>query len=163
MLEALQQINLLFIPFFLAGVILLVIEMYTPGFGVAGISGLVCFIASVVVGAKNFLQACVLTVMVLVAVGVIIIAFIILISAGKLPTPLILKNSAKKAEGFVSGKDFSFLIGKAAVAKTALRPAGKAEVDGVVYDVVSEGEFIDCGAQIIICGADSNRITVKRR
>ena len=161
MFEVLQEINLLFIPFFMAGIILLIIEMYTPGFGAAGFSGLACLIASVIVGSKNVAQALLLTAIVLFVVGIMVVVFICLVSAGKLPAPLILKTNAKKEEGYISGKDESALVGKTAITKTALRPAGKALCEGVMYDVVSTGEFIDAEKEVVIVAADSNRISVK--
>ena len=161
MLEVLQEINLLFVPFFLAGMVLLIIEMYTPGFGAAGVSGILCLIASVIVGAKNMAQAFLLSAVVLFVIGILVVVFICLVSMGKLPAPLVLKTNAKREEGYISGKDESGLIGKTAVTKTALRPAGKAEAEGRIYDVVSTGEFIDANKEVIILAADSNRISVK--
>lgn len=161
MFEVLQEINMLFIPFFAAGIVLLIIEMYMPGFGAAGFSGLACLVASVIIGAKNIAQALLLTAVVLFVLGIMVVVFIILVSMGKLPAPLVLKTNAKKEEGYISGRDESSLVGKEAVTKTALRPAGKAECEGVIYDVVSTGEFIDAEKEVIITAADSNRISVK--
>ena len=163
MLELFQGLNLLFLPLFLVGTILLIIEMFTPGFGVAGVSGIICFIAAVIVGAKNLAQALFLTGIALIITGVIAGIFIWLVSAGKLPSPLVLRNSAKKEEGFISGKDNSSLIGKAGVTVTDLRPAGKVKIEEQIYDVVSNGEFIGAETEIEIISADSNRIAVKRR
>ncbi len=163
MLELFQGLNLLFLPLFLVGTILLIVEMFTPGFGAAGIAGIVCFIAAVIVGARNMAQALFLTGIALIIIGVIAGIFIWLVSSGKLPSPLVLKNSAKKEEGFISGKDNSYLIGKTGVTLTALRPAGKAKIEGQDYDVVSNGEFINAETEIEIISADSNRIAVKRR
>ncbi len=161
MLGVIQEINLLFIPFFLAGIILLIIEMYTPGFGAAGFSGLACLAASVIVGAKNLAQAFLLTAVVLFVVGVMVVVFICLVSAGKLPAPLVLKANAKKEEGYISGEDLSSIVGKVALTTTSLRPAGKVQMEDRVYDVISTGEFIDAGKEVVIVAVDSNRITVK--
>lgn len=42
------------------------------------------------------------------------------------------------------------LVGREAVAETALRPSGKIRIDGDVHDARSEGEFVDRGAAVRI-------------
>ena len=163
MLEVMQQINLLFIPFLVAGVILLVIEMITPGFGAAGFSGLLCLVAGIVVGAKNLATALILTIFVLLILAILVVVFLVLISCGKIPAPLILKKSESKTDGFVSGADYSAILGKVAKTQTPLRPSGKAEIENQVYDVVSLGEFIDKGKEVEVVAVNSNRIVVKER
>ena len=44
-----------------------------------------------------------------------------------------------------------------------LRPSGIADVEGERVDVVSDGEFIEAGAQIVVSRVDGNRIVVRRR
>jgi membrane-bound serine protease (ClpP class) len=53
------------------------------------------------------------------------------------------------------------LIGKTGKAVTMLRPAGKAEVDGRLLEVVSEGGFIAEGAPIEIIHASKQRVVVR--
>lgn len=55
------------------------------------------------------------------------------------------------------------LIGAHGVAITVLRPAGKAEVCGNRLDVVTDGEFIDVGADIIVSAVEGARVVVRRR
>jgi membrane-bound serine protease (ClpP class) len=43
-----------------------------------------------------------------------------------------------------------------------LRTAGIAEIEGERVDVVSDGEFIDSGATIVVTRIDGNRIVVRR-
>jgi membrane-bound serine protease (ClpP class) len=47
------------------------------------------------------------------------------------------------------------------VAVTILRPVGKAEFDGEVYEVKSDGEFVGEGAEIEIIEVYGNQILVK--
>jgi membrane-bound serine protease (ClpP class) len=53
------------------------------------------------------------------------------------------------------------LLGKTGKALTLLRPAGRAEIEGVVLDVVTEGEFIDRGKSIRVKQVDGNRVVVE--
>jgi membrane-bound serine protease (ClpP class) len=46
-------------------------------------------------------------------------------------------------------------------AKTTLRPSGKAEFDGHIVDVVSEGEFIEAGAPIRVVTVEGVRVVVE--
>ena len=59
--------------------------------------------------------------------------------------------------------DYSAILGKVAITQTPLRPAGKAEIEDRVYDVVSSGEFIDKGKEVEVVAVNSNRIVVKER
>ena len=52
------------------------------------------------------------------------------------------------------------LVGTKGVTVTALRPAGKGRFEGRVYDIVSDGEFIDAEAEVKIVACDGPKITV---
>jgi len=45
---------------------------------------------------------------------------------------------------------------------TKLYPAGKAKIAGRIYDVVSNGQLVDKGEQVIVIEAQGNRIVVKQ-
>ncbi len=48
-------------------------------------------------------------------------------------------------------------VGTLGKARTILRPAGKADIEGLLVDVVTDGEFIDPGAPIASCGSRAKR------
>jgi membrane-bound serine protease (ClpP class) len=52
--------------------------------------------------------------------------------------------------------------GMTGVARSILRPAGKAEVDGMLVDVVTEGEFLEAGAPVRVLAVEGSRIVVER-
>jgi len=54
------------------------------------------------------------------------------------------------------------LVGQTGEALTVLRPAGKARIDGRLYDVVSDGPYIDRGGAITVTQVSGNRIVVRQ-
>ena len=72
-----------------------------------------------------------------------------------------LKDSTDKASGYTSGSDNSGYLGKIGKTVTELRPAGAAELDGERLDVVSQGGFIEAGADVEVIEVSGNRIVVK--
>ena len=56
--------------------------------------------------------------------------------------------------------DLTFFVGKTGEARTALRPSGIAEFDGVRLNVVSDGEWIANGKKVRVERVEGNRIVV---
>ncbi|MFW6162646.1 MAG: NfeD family protein [Planctomycetota bacterium] len=54
------------------------------------------------------------------------------------------------------------LVGKTGVARTHLRPAGTAVLDGDRVDVVADGERIDAGSRVEVVAVQGNRVVVRR-
>jgi membrane-bound ClpP family serine protease len=52
-------------------------------------------------------------------------------------------------------------VGQKGISLSQLRPAGKAEFGGLRLDVVSGGELIEAGRQIIVDVVEGNRIVVR--
>jgi membrane-bound serine protease (ClpP class) len=50
--------------------------------------------------------------------------------------------------------------GMTGVARSILRPAGKAEIDGMLVDVVTDGEFLDAGAPVRVLAVEGSRVVV---
>lgn len=146
---------------FLAGLILLAIEFVIPGFGLFGIAGIACVLFSLFmtlgggIGALNIMAG-----------GTIAatIAFLILLRylpSSKIWNRLILKEEQKNERGYTSSDDLSPLVGREGVVLTFLRPAGTVEINGQVYDVVSEGRFVEPKARIRVLDVNGNRIVVR--
>ena len=57
--------------------------------------------------------------------------------------------------------DFSHLVGQQGTAATNLMPAGKAEFDGQLVDVIAEGMPIDRGQTVVVTKARGNRVVVR--
>jgi len=65
------------------------------------------------------------------------------------------KCSCRKDSGL------SRLVGSGAIVITPLRPVGKIEQNGKVYDAVAEGDFIDKGATVRIIGSSLHQLKVR--
>lgn len=155
--------NLAIIICVLAGLGLLVVEMFVPGFGVPGVSGIVLLIVSaVLLGFKSGPLAAVGLIVIIVALVAIMLSVALKSAAdGRLSkSKLILHESESSREGFLSSGDMSVFLGREGETRTALRPSGIAEFDGVRLNVVSDGMFIAQGVRVKIVRVDGNRILV---
>jgi membrane-bound serine protease (ClpP class) len=76
---------------------------------------------------------------------------------------LILKTGLSAGEGFASPPEGDKQwLGKSGTAISPLRPSGIVDVGGERVDVVSDGEFIESGARVVVTRVDGNRIVVRR-
>ncbi len=145
---------------FAAGLLLLLVEAFNPGFGIAGGLGLLLMIAGIFLTARTPFEALVMFILLVLLLAVLL--FFVLRSARKgfLFRKLILKSAATKQEGYAAVAEDNSLIGKSGIVLTQLRPAGTGEIDGVRLDIVSEGAFIDAGTRIRVIGVEGRRIVV---
>ena len=158
-----ETINIVSVVLFAVGMVLLLIELFVPGFGIFGGLGLAALVLCIVFQAKSLLEALIL----LVAFSAIVIALALIagrsLKRGRLfRSPLVLKDAANKEEGYVSGGDYSHLVGETGVSLTPLRPAGVAELGGRKHDVVTEGEFIPARSRIRVDRVVGSRIIVRQ-
>jgi len=146
----------------LLGLILLIIEIFTPGFGIAGGTGLVLLILGIILTASTPLEALVMIVILLVILGLVLTVVLHSAARGRLSKTLILKDSLNKESGYIGTEDLEYFIGKEGTALTVLRPAGTAEFEGIRLDVVSEGDYIPKNSKVKIVQVAGRRIVVKK-
>lgn len=146
---------------FAIGLLLLIAEMFTPGFGLAGGSGLVLIIVGIILTARNPFEAMMMVIILLVLLAILLLIVLRSAKKGKLSKKLILWSAAKREDGFSSAADTSSMTGKEGVALTVLRPAGTGQFDGQRLDVVTEGAFIENGTKLRIVRTEGRRIVVE--
>ncbi len=146
---------------FIAAFLFIGIEIMIPGFGAPGIIGSACLIAGIFLTAKDYIQALYIGVGVLVLLGIFVAVLMTLLSKGKFKSPIILKESMDREEGYISSSDLEYMIGKRGVTVNALHPAGRVDVEGVEFDVVSDGKFIEQGTQVEIYKVRNSSLVVK--
>ncbi|MDD3439312.1 MAG: NfeD family protein [Clostridiaceae bacterium] len=147
---------------YVTGMVLLMIEAIMPGFGVAGISGIVLVLASIVMISSNFFQA-ILLLAGTTAIAVILVVALYRMGYGKrFVKSMILNTEQKNEEGYVSTKGYEKYLGMRGTVATPLRSAGTVIIDGNKIDAVSEAEFIDKGIEVEVIKIEGGRIVVKR-
>lgn len=146
------------------GLVMLIIELFTPGFGVAGTVGLIGLAAAIILqfATGNTRVALYLLAIVLLIVILALVWFVRSFQSGKLSRSFLVLNdkiSGNSVPDVSAAKNQ--LIGKTGVAVTALRPAGIAEVDGKRLDVMTAGAFIEEGRPVEIVNAEGMHILVR--
>ena len=69
----------------------------------------------------------------------------------------------EKSSGFSSAAfDFRPYIGQQAMAHTMLRPAGKIELDGDIFDAALESGYADKGEKVVITGFSMGQFMVRK-
>jgi len=162
---------------FLLGIILLVVEIFLiPGFGVTGISGIILMISALILSRQEFVIPRVpwqwdiflrnLRNIGFGFVGSLVLLGVLLRIFPRTPglKRLILESSQETTAGYTvqSLEASAVLAGRRGTAVTALRPAGKADFDGEVLVVETDGEFIEPGSLVEVFEISGNRILVRR-
>jgi len=156
--------NLPIIVCIAAGLILLVIEMFTPGFGVFGLSGIASLTVSVVLvwGRAGALAGVGLLIVNIALITIMLSVALRSASVGRLSrSALILHEAERPEDGYLASSDLSAYIGKIGRTPTGLRPSGIAEFEGRRVDVVSNGPFILPGAEVIVETVEGSKIVVR--
>ncbi len=145
----------------LAGIILLLIEVMIPGFGIFGLVGLLLFLWGIYDWIGGGPMA-VMTVTVLSVLGVILLWWIISAFPNtKLGDRLTLRLQSTKEKGYATHPDPHGWLGKIGYTKTVLRPAGTIVVEGSFLDAVTDGEFYEPGTEVEIISVAGGRIVVR--
>ncbi len=146
----------------LAGFALVVVEMFIPGFGLPGISGIILLVVGVVLKARSWLEGLIIAAVIILLLCVALSIALRSASRGRLSrSSLILSDVSAGDTSEVSDGDLKFFIGKSGRTTCALRPAGIAEFDGVRLNVVSDGEFISENTPVRVTHVEGNRIVVR--
>ncbi|MFW6277041.1 MAG: NfeD family protein [Prolixibacteraceae bacterium] len=164
---------------FVVGVILVAVEIFViPGFGVAGISGVLLIFGSLVLSLINNVDfnfegvelenvgVAIATVVIGIFGGFILALYMgnKLFTAKTGPFSKLALNTVQTiAEGYINvGSEFLLLQGKTGVAKTVLRPGGKVMIDYEIYDAVAESGFIDKDEKVIVTRVGTSQVYVDR-
>lgn len=164
---------------FIVGVILIAVEVFAiPGFGVAGISGIVLVIAGLalsMVGNVGFeLGSFPVSELVSALFLVVIASFVSIIGSLYLSRVLFsttntmfgglaLAATQQKTDGYTSAvSTYSSMIGQEGKAHTVLRPSGKVNIGDEIYDATAESGFIDRGEQVKVTHYANTQLFVRK-
>lgn len=145
----------------LSGIILLIIEVIIPGFGIFGISGLF----GLTVGLYCLMGGGVVS-MLAVAGMYIILALGVLFLWLYLPreskwNPFVLWEKQSNSTGYTGSDDLTALCGQCGTVLTPLRPAGTVQIGRKRFDVSSLGEYIDKGTAVQVIKVEGSKIFVE--
>ena len=143
---------------FIVGFILVGIELVVPGFGFPGISGIVCLVAGILLTAKDVEQG--LTIIVIVVVILAVMLTVVMMVLKRVKSPIVLEEKLQQEHGFLNDSDLEYLVGKEGVTTTDLKPSGKCRVEGVEFDVRSEGICLKKGTKVRISRIHEKNIMV---
>jgi len=162
---------------FVIGLVLIGLELFViPGFGIAGISGIVLVMGGLVLSLinnvdfdfKSVKNGDISSALLTVTGGMVLSFGLILYISSKIGSKglfkkLALETSLDKKDGYigVSMKEVE-LLGKNGVAATVLRPSGKVRIDNITYDAISEQDFIEKGTEVKVVRYETGQIYVVR-
>jgi len=168
-----------YLEFFLAilGVMLLMVDFFVlPGFGVAGVSGIVAIVVALVLSFQDFIvpdpalpwQGKIVAANLFLVLGTFGGAFFVSLAALRYLVPRLgqvmegpfLTNTLAGAHSF-SDKNIALYQGVSGTARTDLHPAGKIRIGKNDLDAVTEGDYVKKGARIVVTAVKNGRIIVR--
>ena len=152
--------NLPLILCLLVGVALLVVEVFVPGFGLPGVSGLALLIAGIVITWNTYgpVAGLAVTIISLALAGISISVSVKSAANGRLSrSALILKDTTPA----VDHEDTEALLGREGQTLTVLNPVGVADFDGVRLNVVSEGTYLSKDVRVKVTKVEGTKIIVR--
>ena len=162
-----------------AGFLLILAEIFIiPGFGAAGIAGFVLLVSGLLLSLQGFslpapdlpwqmeafktnLATLALSFGASILFAMALARWLLPVVGKKVGGPYL--DATLKASHADSKETARIQEGATGVALTTLRPSGKGEFSGQVFDVVTQGDLIDKGEPIFVCQISGNRIVVRRR
>ena len=146
---------------FMSGILLIIIELYVPGFGFWGISGISCILVSFFLTLGGNMVAVNMLFISLVMAIIVFLLILKFLPSSRLWTKLMLHESETSQAGFSSSSDYSSYLGREGVVVSLLRPAGMMIIDGIKLDVVSEGQYLEPGTKVKVVSVNGSRIVVR--
>ena len=151
--------NLPMVLCLLLGMVLIIVEVFLPGFGLPGISGIALLGVGTIIAGMHFGT--------LTAVGILLVIIAVLAVLVSWVLRSAAKGSVSRSELFLNDKeelhqsDMRAFLGKRGVTLSVLRPAGIWDFDVVRLNIVTEGGFIEKGQPIEIVDVSGSRIVVR--
>jgi membrane-bound serine protease (ClpP class) len=161
-----------------AGVILMGFELFVfPGFGISGIAGIICITAGLLLSLQDFVipdpnlpwEKELLISNMLKVLSSVLGSFLLALFILRYVFPRFSKTvqgpylAATLADARLDlPTETTLQAGQTGTAITLLRPSGKANIDGELYDVVTQGDFVPKGSEIRVSEIKGTRIVVVR-
>lgn len=159
------------------GVLLIALEIFViPGFGVAGISGIILTCGALAlamvnndnldfsfVGSGDLYIATITTLTGLVGAILVMAIGGVRLANSEVFKRISLEDVQDTSKGFSSSTYKSkSLVGKTGIAYTILRPSGRIEIDGEMYDAYTRGEYIEANSVVVVISDEGTSLKVKQ-
>jgi membrane-bound serine protease (ClpP class) len=162
---------------FIIGLVLVALEIFViPGFGIAGVSGILFIITGLTlslldninfdfepVNAGAFRGALLTVILGLTGGFGLVIYLTHKIGTKGIFSKMALKTTMQNDEGYIgvpiTGRQY---VGFEGIATTVLRPSGKVRIEDEIFDAVSEDGFIDKNEKVIVLKYESGQVYVRR-
>ncbi len=165
-LEIFTQMSWIPALLFGVGLVLVLIELFVPGFGFFGITGSLTIIAGIVVRIVQGLNLLQSIYLILVVIAFFVVCVAIMIHSARYGalgrTGLFETHSTLDKDYDKTSKELRKLVGQSGRAVGVLNLGGKAKIHGKIYDVVSVKSYIENGAHIKVVQIKDNTIFVRK-
>ena len=134
-----------------------------PGFGVAGIAGLILEIAAIIMTNTYFglTWSLIGTFLVLLFIGIAVFVSYRSAMKGRLSnSPIVLKDT--EATAAAAAPALSEWMDREGTAVTALRPAGFIDIGGTRLNASTAGEFLAKGTPVRVVGAEGDHLVIRK-
>lgn len=175
--------NSLEIVMFILGLFLVAIEIFVlPGFGIAGITGVLLIFASIILASQSFpwpttesetrilmgnVVQLVLSMAIFIGGAVVIARFfpsLPMFNRMVLPPPGEMADGGFPSDGEEAPlTPYDNILGDIGVASSPLRPVGRMKLGNQYFDVITNGEFVEAGRRIEVVEVHPNRIVVRAK
>ncbi len=160
---------------FISGLVLIALEIFViPGFGVAGISGIILTVAGLalsLIGNVGFDFEPVSGDSVVKSLFTVIISTLVSLSLSiylgikffntSFFRKFVLETTQERGFTEMLSSENS-LVGKTGISKTILRPSGKIEIEGEIRDATADSGFIEKGEKVIVVKFESAQLFVRK-
>lgn len=168
---------------FILGFVLIAVELFViPGFGVTGIGGILCVVASLVLALLDapitspdftvvvswdevigaIFMVCFSMTVGLIGAMLVPLLFPVALGNNRFASWLVLADEQTRESGYQSASEtLAALVGLQGISRTPLRPSGIAEIDGQRVEVVSQGRFVAARTPVRVVKVEGRRVVVK--
>lgn len=159
---------------FAAGILLILAELFViPGFGIAGISGIILSLTGLIFAMVDndllYFEGGINYLIIIKPLAIVLLSFFISISlsiflagrylSGNRFNYLALKTELNTDNGFsVKNDELEYLVGREGVAQTKLMPAGKIDIDGKWYEASMDSGSAEKGDKLIVTRSSGGRL-----
>jgi len=161
---------------FIIGLVLIAIEVFViPGFGIFGILGLILTLGSLVfmmlnnemfdfefVSNENITRAVLTTLTALLGSLALMVIGGVRLTNSQFFKRVALQGVQSKTEGYSSRFIKAGLADKTGIVFSVLRPSGKVEIEGELYDAHTRGEYLEQGEKIVVVDESGTSLKVKK-